>query len=209
MSLLPPDIGKIDAASMAVLRSMIGANLSVYKIEPQERMSQALWEMRPAARGLLIVLHRFGRAENDGHDDVSIWLRPELLPESDEYAIQRLHASHAEPFSRVPAGRSPGITVELNQKFELKTEFRSSIRVLRIDIFGVPGKVCFDYSDGNIGFHDFDSRIEISGLSGERQHTLSVDVNCTDDLALFPVAYDSSKEIQRPPGVMKPRMTIH
>ena len=209
--LLPEDTRRIEPASMDVLRSMIGGCLSVFQIGPRITNSHALWEMRPAARGLLVSVHRFdktGRADT-GADTLSIWLRPEMLPEFEIYAIQKLHASLVEPFSIVERGRVPGSTLELDQQYELKTEFRSAFRVTRIDIFSVPEKVYYADSDGDIGLHEFDSRIEITGRDGERQHTLGIDVNCSDNLALFPIAYDSSKEIIRPPGVMKPRMTIH
>lgn len=199
----------IDPASIEILRSMIGAHLSVYQIEPGESNLYALWEMRPAARGLLIVLHRFGKDKVADASDASIWLRPEIVPEFEDYAIQRLHASFAEPFSHVQVGWVAESTAELDQRFELKTEFRNAYTVTRIDVFAVAGKVYYADSDGDIGLHEFDSRIEITGGDGTRQHTLSVDVNCSDGKKLFPGAYDSSKEIQRPPGAMKPRMTIH
>jgi hypothetical protein len=155
----PADIGRIDQATLASLRSTLGMNMTCSLVNGSLSLRETdPWE-RLTARGVLIFTSP--RKNQDPTATKTFYLRPELLlPEL--YAMQRLVADFKLPGRLGQPFGSPG---EPQLGCGVNTGCEGLATVFRIDIYSEKLQVPYADSDGDIGFHSFDTRIEFIGAA--------------------------------------------
>ncbi len=155
---LPLDIGQLDEATIAVLRSTVGSNLSCRVVSGTITLNETDPWRRLTARGLLLAA--FQGASAAPESQFSFFLRPELL-DPENYAMQRLTAdTNLPPTLRDDQQRSRG---EPRLDCILATGLESYATITRIEIFDESVKVPYADSDGDVGWHRFDTRIAFVG----------------------------------------------
>lgn len=204
---LPPDIGHLDPGTIDLLRGTIGLNLHCDLIDGTIRPNEGDPMRRVVARGAVFTAAtRPGRPSGDA-ELKRFWLRPSPLPQSCDYAIQRLQASRD-----LPAGLLVDDTVSAPRLgTRLATSLESVVTVTEVTVFNEPLKVAYADSDGHAGVFGFDTRIDFIGTLLGRTLVLSVRASPSDSgwMGLLPigpaVAGADSVEPHRPRVVIGAR----
>jgi len=181
---LPPDIGHLDPETIEILRGAIGLNLYCDLIDGTIRPNETDPARRVVARGAVFTAApRPGRPAPDAVPR-RFWLRPAPLPQSYNFAIQRLQASRD-----LPAGLLVDDTVSAPRLVtRLATSLESVVTVTEVAIFNEPLKVAYADSDGDVGVFGFDTRIDFIGTLLNRTLSFSVQAGPSDSgwLSLLP-----------------------
>lgn len=181
---LPPDIGHLDAETINLLRGTIGLNLYCDLIDGTIRPTETDPTRRIVARGAVFTAApRPGRPVGDAIPG-RFWLRPVPLPQSCDYAVQRLQASRNLPSSLLVD--EDVATPRLGAR--LATSLESVVTVTQVAIVNEPLRVAYADSDGDVGVFGFDTRIDFIGTLLNRTLSFSVQAGPSDSgwLSLLP-----------------------
>lgn len=181
---LPADIGHLDAETINLLRGTIGLNLHCDLVDGTVRLNEADPARRIVARGAVFTAAlRPGRPAGDAIPG-RFWLRPVPLPQSCDYAVQRLQASRDLPSGLLVD--EDVATPRLGAR--LATSLESVVTVTKVAIFNEPLRVAYADSDGDVGVFGFDTRIDFIGTLLKRTLSFSVQAGPSDSgwLSLLP-----------------------
>lgn len=200
---LPPDIGRLDPETIEVLRGTIGLNLHCDLVDATIRLNEADPTRRVVARGAVFTAAPRPNRPAGGATGLRFWLRAAPLPQSADHAIQRLQASRDIPPSLITDAKAAAPSLGAR----LATSLESVVTVSQVAIFSEPLRVAYADSDGDVGFHDFDTRIDFIGTLLNRTVVLSVQAGPTDSgwLSLLPLAPAAGGTIADSP---QPRLVL-